>query len=154
MTVINDRKYLRDVLRTLQDRQVAVCLFGGWAEELHGLSSPRTHADVDLLYPASDFRQIDTLFQSKTDWHEIVMKRFPHKRAATVKGIMVEFILIQQDEKGNFTRFFDRLRFDWPEDTLRNVVSLDGITVNAASKAALQEYRRTHAVIQEACRDY
>ncbi len=154
MTIINDRKYLREVLRILQDKKIEVWLFGGWAEELQGWSSPRTHADVDLLYPAPDFRRIDSFIQNNTDWHEIVLKRFPHKRAAMFQGIMIEFTLIRKDEKGSFTHFFGRLRFDWPKDTFRCTVSPDGITVNAASRAALQEYRRTHAAIQEACRDY
>jgi hypothetical protein len=64
MTIMNDKKFLKNVLQTLQDDQLVVWLFGGWAEELHGLSVPRPHGDVDLLCPAPDFRKIDSFLQS------------------------------------------------------------------------------------------
>ncbi len=154
MASINDRNFLREVIKTLQDKQIAVWLFGGWAEELHGLSIPRRHKDVDLLYPETDFRRIDSFLRTNTEWQEIVLKRFPHKRAALFHGVVIELILIQKDEKGYFTRFFDRLRFDWPGDTLGHVAFLNGMTVNATSGTALREYRKTHATIREACREY
>ena len=36
-------------------------VFGGWAEELSGISPPRLHKDVDLLYPAKDFELVDDI---------------------------------------------------------------------------------------------
>lgn len=151
---MNDRKFLQHVLRLLEDQGFIVWLFGGWAEELHGLSMPRVHADIDLLYPAADFQHMDSFLQKNSGWREILSKKFPHKRAVMFQGVMVEFVLIQKGESGMHTRFFDRVRFDWPDDTLRNKVSLNGKTVNVASRTALHQYRIMYPIVQQACRDY
>ncbi len=154
MTRINDREFVRDIIRRLQDNQIAVCLFGGWAEELCGLSQPRTHVDVDLLYPATDFRELDSFFRRNEDWKEITLKRFPHKRAATVGGIMVEFVLVQKSDRGCFTFFFNTYRFDWPEDTFDKTIRLPESDVQIASRTALEKYRGDHHAIRKACNDY
>lgn len=36
----NDRELVQTAIRLLQDYGIEVWLFGGWAEELHGLSAP------------------------------------------------------------------------------------------------------------------
>ncbi len=56
---MNTLDFVRTVIQKFTDGQMAIWLFGGWAEELHGKRSPGQHNDVDLLYPATDFHQLD-----------------------------------------------------------------------------------------------
>ena len=113
-------------------------MFGGWAEEIHGLSLPPQHADIDLLYPAANFDRIDAL-RREGELSEIVAKRFPHKRALDVDGVMVELFLAQRDGTGMHTDFWGSVRHDWPSDTL---CTREGIPV--VSKTALAGYRTDH----------
>jgi len=154
MTIINDRTFLSDILESCHDRNIGVWIFGGWAEELLGLSGPRTHNDVDLLYPAPDFTVLDGAIHEACDWREIVSKRFPHKRAITVQGIMVEFFLVQRDGDNAFTDFFGRFRLDWPKDTFGYLTSLSGSPVSIASEAALAKYRRESDFVRAAYHEY
>jgi hypothetical protein len=105
----NDLTYVRGVLGLLAAHDLRVWLFGGWAEELHGVTAPRPHKDIDLLYPANDFRQVDGFLSGGTV-DEIVAKRFPHKRAFELDGVMTELFLVQQDAAGRYTSFWDQHR--------------------------------------------
>ena len=111
-------------------------MFGGWAAELLGLSVPRAHRDVDLLCPGDDFAVVDE-FLGRGDVQEIVAKRFPHKRAFEVDGVMVELFLVQTDEAGSFTDFWGVARHEWPADVFEGEVG--GLRV--ASAAAVNGYR-------------
>ena len=51
--------YVLAIMNRLVQAQFATWLCGGWAEELYGLYRPRPHKDVDLLYPAANFAQLD-----------------------------------------------------------------------------------------------
>jgi hypothetical protein len=92
----NNREFLKHVLGRLQQHGFASLIFGGWAEELLQLVPPRPHRDVDLLLPADSFVAFDRFLASAESygWHEIVAKRFAHKRAFLAQGIMVEFTLV------------------------------------------------------------
>ncbi|TDO59971.1 hypothetical protein EV651_108319 [Kribbella sp. VKM Ac-2571] len=64
-------------------------------------------------------------------------KRFPHKRAFEIDGIMVELFLVQTDATGPFTDFWGVARHDWPADVFD--VEADGLRV--ASAMAVTGYR-------------
>jgi hypothetical protein len=130
---VNDLPYVLEVVDLLWSQGVRAWVFGGWGEELRGLCPPREHVDVDLLYPARDWRRVDAL---DLDWIEA--KRFPWKRAFHHEGVMVELFLVERDERGWFTQL-KRRRHDWPD----NVFSTNG-RVPVASTAALVGYRAAH----------
>lgn len=131
----NDLTYVRRVLGLLAAHELRAWLFGGWAEELHGVIAPRPHKDIDLLYPAPDFRQVDAFLSCGTV-DEIVAKRFPHKRAFELDGAMTELFLVRQDAAGYYTSFWGQHRYDWPPDVLGEARGLP-----AASVAALGGFR-------------
>ncbi|TDW97679.1 hypothetical protein EV647_2366 [Kribbella sp. VKM Ac-2566] len=132
----NDLGFVRYVVGRLEGAGVRAWVFGGWAAELLGLSAPRAHGDVDLLYPADGFAVVDE-FLARGDVQEIEAKRFPHKRAFEIDGIMVELFLVQTDETGSFTDFWGVARHDWPADVF--AVEVDGLRV--ASAMAVTGYR-------------
>jgi hypothetical protein len=144
----NTRLFLSDCMSTLADAGIRTWLFGGWAEELRGLCSPRPHKDIDLLYPAYDFSQIEGFIKER-DFEEIAQKRFVHKRAFIWNGVLLEIILVQRRQDRIVTDFFDLYRFEWPADTLADVEPFP-----IASKTALRVYRQKHARIEEAYRCY
>jgi hypothetical protein len=134
----NDIDFPRSVVALLAALGVDTWVFGGWAEEIHGLSRPRSHSDIDLLYVAAKFDRIDALCNDGA-LTEIAAKRFPHKRALDIDGVMVELFLVQCDEAGMHTEFWGTVRHDWPNDTLG---AHRGIPV--ASKSALAGFRLNH----------
>jgi protein-tyrosine phosphatase len=97
----------------LRSRDVDTWLFGGWATELRGISTPCPHHDVDLLYPAENFDRVDELLGSLD---EITAKRFPHKRAFEFDGIMVELFLVRFDGRAHYTSFWNSYRYEWADD--------------------------------------
>jgi aminoglycoside-2''-adenylyltransferase len=131
----NDLAYVRKVLGLLSAHDLRVWLFGGWGEELHGLVAPRPHKDIDLLYPAADFTAVDA-FLARGLVDEIAAKRFPHKRAFELDGVMTELFLVQRDATGLYTYFWDQHRYDWPLDVLSHAQGLP-----VASVAALGGFR-------------
>lgn len=142
MTWANDLAFVRDTLSRLQNFGIIAWVFGGWAEELLGLTPPRAHRDLDLLYLAGDFGRIDTYLASDSQATEIAAKRFPHKRAFLRDPIMVEVTLVQPGCRGGFfTRFWGDTRHDWPADVFGTEIT--GIRV--ASAASLRSYRANHA---------
>lgn len=154
MTAVNDRAFLREVFASCWQKKIGVFVFGGWAEELWGLSDLRIHNDIDLLYPAADFSMLDATIQVAKEWREILSKRFPHKRAILIQGIMVEFFLVQSNTAGPYTCFFDKVCIRWPEDIFDYKTSLLGTEVNIASQSALEKYRNHHAYVRRAYREY
>jgi hypothetical protein len=132
----NDVGFVRYVVGRLEGAGVRAWVFGGWATELLGLSLPWAHRDVDLLYPAGGFEVVDE-FLVRGDVQEIEAKRFPHKRAFEVDGVMVELFLVQADAAGWFTDFWGVARHDWPADVFD--VEAEGLRV--ASGTAVTGYR-------------
>ncbi|MET9312988.1 hypothetical protein ABZX12_14250 [Kribbella sp. NPDC003505] len=124
---------MRDAVGRLEGAGVRTWLFGGWASELLGLSRPRAHQDLDLLYPADNFETVDGYLRSG-DVREIVAKRFPHKRAFEVDGIRVELFLVQP---GLYTDFWGATRHTWPA----NVFDVEAGGLRVASAMALLEFR-------------
>lgn len=140
---VNDLDFVRYVVGLLEGARVRAWVFGGWAAELLELSAPRGHRDVDLLYPADGFEVVDG-FLARGDVHEIVAKRFPHKRAFEVDGIMVELFLVQADEAGAFTDFWGVARHDWPAD----VFDIEAHGLRVASTTAVTGYREAWEELQ------
>jgi hypothetical protein len=130
---MNDLDFVVRAVDLLWAKGIRTWVSGGWGEELRGLVPPREHADLDLLYPARDWRRVDAL---ELDW--IGEKRFAWKRAFTLEGTMVELFLVERDERGWFTQL-KRRRHDWPD----NVFSTNG-RLPVASTAALAGYRAAH----------
>lgn len=132
----NDLQRVQSVMALLESHGIATWLFGGWAEELHDMTAPRAHRDIDLLFPGESFTLVDRFLRSG-EVQEVAAKRFPHKRAFMSDGVMTEMTIVGPDST---TLFWGRRRFDWPEDTFDH--RLDGIRI--ASPAALAGYREAH----------
>ena len=126
------------IMRRLSDSGAHCLLFGGWAEEALGLCQPRSHADVDLLLPAHSFETLDHLLAAgPSDLEEISLKRFAHKRAFLLDGLMVEVVLVQQENGTAFTWFWGDVQFEWIAP-LTEYCLLGGHRLPAASRENLQ----------------
>lgn len=132
---MNDLALVERVIGLLASRGVPAWVFGGWAEELLGLAPPRAHGDIDLLVAGADWSAVDDLLP---ELDEITAKRFAHKRALVLDGVMVELFLVRCDDESLFTTFWCERR-DWPADTLDD----DG-PLPVASAAAVAGYRAAH----------
>jgi hypothetical protein len=135
---VNDRRFLERVVALLGGAGVEIWIFGGWAEELLGLSDPREHADVDLLYVAEDWSGVDAFL---VEMAEVTAKRFPHKRAFVLDGVLVELLLVQRDRDGYFSRF-PAIDYRWPPD----VVAEHG-RLPVAGRESVVAYRNDHHVV-------
>jgi aminoglycoside-2''-adenylyltransferase len=131
---VNDLAFVLRVVDLLCSHGMRTWVFGGWGEELRGLAAPRTHEDVDLLYPAPDWRRVDAL---ELEW--IRAKRFPWKRAFVLDETMVELLLVERDAEGWVTNL-PAGPYRWPP----NVFAAGG-RLPVASAAALAGYRAAHA---------
>ena len=154
MKIVNDIYFLNQVLKSCKNNSLDVYIFGGWAEELLEISPPRPHNDIDLLFRGENLNPIEEAIIKERNWKEIILKRFPHKRAITIDNIMVEFFLVNEESKGFYTDFFSIYRFEWPFDTFSHTINLNGEKVNIASKSSLSLYRKTHHYKQKAYEDY
>ncbi len=129
---MNDLDFVLRASDLLWSRGLRTWVFGGWGEELRGLTPPCEHADLDLLYPAPGWSRVDAL---QLDW--VAEKHLPWKRAFMLEGITVELFLVERDERGWFTQL-KRRRHQWPD----NVFSTNG-RIAVASTAALAAYRHS-----------
>jgi hypothetical protein len=136
---MNDLDFVYDVVDLLAQRGVHVWVFGGWAEQLLGLDAPRRHVDVDFLYPAESFAQVDAL-----DLPWISGEHFPHKRAFAHDGVLVELVLVQRDADGHYTDFPGG-RYRWASDVLWGVHGL-----RVAGPRAVSGYRAAWASLRAA----
>ena len=132
---MNDSAFVERAVSLLEARGIETWVFGGWAEELRGLIRPRPHADLDLLYPAESWDEVDA---QHLDW--LAAKRYPWKRAFVLEGTTVELFLVQRDEHGWYTALRSRVH-RWPH----NVVASSG-PLRVASTAALASYRHSYRV--------
>src|SRR3954464_12599271 len=132
---MNDLVFVERAVSLLASTGVDARVSGGRGGELRGLTKPRVHADLDLLYPAEDWSIVDGLY---LDWIE--GKRFPWKRAFRLEGMRVELFLGQYDAAGWYTQL-ERRRHNWPA----NVFSGTGRTP-VVSTAALAGYRHSYRV--------
>jgi hypothetical protein len=132
---MNDLQFVERAQSMLRGKGIETWVFGGWGEELRGLIRPREHADLDLLYAAEAWDEVDALY---LDWLE--GKRRPWKRAFVLEGVQVELFLVQHDETGWYTKL-ERRTHRWPD----NVLASNGY-LRVASTAALASYRHSYRV--------
>jgi hypothetical protein len=132
---LNDLAFVERALSLLRARGIEAWVFGGWGEELRGLIRPREHADLDLLYPAESWDEVDAL---DLDWIE--GKRKAWKRAFVFEEIVVELFLVRRDAQGWYTSLARRVH-RWPD----NVLASNGY-LRVASTAALASYRHSYRV--------
>jgi len=132
---MNDLPFVERAQSLLRAHGVETWIFGGWGEELRGLIKPREHVDLDLLYPAETWAEVDELH---FDWIE--RKQFEWKRAFMLEDVMVELFLVRHDERGWYTELARRTH-RWPD----NVLSSNGY-LRVASTAALASYRHSYRV--------
>jgi hypothetical protein len=132
---MNDLQFVERAQTLLRARGIETWVFGGWAEELRGLIRPRAHFDVDLLYPAESWDEVDAL---TLDW--LPGKRFPWKRAFRLEATTVELFLVRRDEQGWYTELARRVH-RWPD----NVLASNG-PLRVASTAALASSRHSYRV--------
>jgi hypothetical protein len=135
--VANDLRLVRRIVELLREGGVSVRIFGGWAEELLGLSPPRPHRDVDLLVLAHGFEQVDALI-GELALDEVVAKRFAHKRAFVFEGVLVELFLVSGEGERHVSEFWGR-RWDWPGD----VAAGSGI-LPLAGRESVAAFRAEH----------
>jgi hypothetical protein len=132
---MNDLRFVERAQTMLRAHGVETWVFGGWGEELRGLIRQREHVDLDLLYAAEAWDDVDALH---LDWDE--RKRFPWKRAFWLEGIRVELFLVQRDERGWYTAL-ERRTHRWPDDLLASTGHL-----RVASTTALASFRHSYRV--------
>jgi hypothetical protein len=130
---------LREVVDQLVGAGFDVAVFGGWAEELLGLSAPRAHQDIDLLVVDPDPAHLDSFISGRV---EVVAKRLSHKRAYIAFGVLVELFIARCNDGLWTTEFWDRTEHRWPELTWEH---RSGLPVVPAT--ALASYRSSHREI-------
>jgi hypothetical protein len=133
------------ILKRLENFNVRCLLAGGWAEEALQVIPARAHRDVDLLFPAQSFSELDRLFGDTLT--EVPLKRFAHKRAFLFEGAMVEVVLVQRSGDRMVTLFWGDVPFEW-KLPLEETCSLDGHRISAVSRDNLRLYRECHASTQ------
>jgi hypothetical protein len=145
----NDLALLCRVLERLAGAGAPCLVFGGWAEELLGLSPVRRHGDIDLLLPGRSFARVDALLAGPAVPEEILAKRFAHKRAFLTDGIMVEVTLVQPGSDGPVTRFWGDVPFRWLAPLGRRVpVAGAARSLAVATAGNLARYRALHTEMQ------
>lgn len=95
--MVTDVRLVRRVLAELADSHVNLLLMGGWAEDLHGLTSPRTHTDIDVLLLDPEVCALDRYVDARD---EVVAKRLVHKRAV-VDGVLLELFIARRTVDGD-----------------------------------------------------
>jgi hypothetical protein len=135
--------FLRRVVQELHTAGFRPLVFGGWAEELYGSVSQRQHRDIDLLLVDPVLDDLDQFLAQRA---EIVRKRFSHKRAYVVEGVLVELLLVESSADGYTTTFFGTRHWRWPD--LTAPVTVTGLPLAPAE--ALAMYRTNHAAINAA----
>jgi hypothetical protein len=152
---VNTLPFLLFTIRMLAEARLSTWVFGGWAEELWGISAPRNHRDIDLLYPADDFMSLEDWLAKTEGVIEIVGKRFSHKRAIVYRQVMIEFLLLEREQDGHRSKFFSGLHtLDWPGDTLRYAITIGDRALKVASPSALRHHRRHYAEARQAYETY
>ena len=107
----NTLALVRETLAGLTEAGFAAAVFGGWAEELHGLSQPRPHSDIDLTVVDPSLPLLDAYVQLRG---EIATKRQSHKRAYIAAGVLVELFIVGTRHDRFVTTFWDTYEYDWP----------------------------------------
>ena len=135
-SVSNDIHLLRETVTALSQAGFQIAVFGGWAEELHGLSEPCQHHDIDLLVIDVDIVTLDAFVQERA---EVGAKRQTHKRGFRRGGVLVELFVVSTVNEQLVSNFWNSFVYHWPD---LGPVELDGLPV--ASVEALTAYRADH----------
>jgi hypothetical protein len=135
-------RLLRSIVASLEQAGFGVFVFGGWAEELHGLTPTRDHRDIDLLLLDPDEPALAAFLDTR---EEILEKRSTHKRAFELDGVLVELFIARSENGEPVTYFWNHLRWVWPADI---GVSIVGLPVTSSASLAL--YRSSWHTIQAA----
>jgi hypothetical protein len=152
---INTLDFVCSVMQYFAEAQIMTWLCGGWAEELWQMSAPQPHRDIDLLYPAQTFEQLDRwISTTRCDLLPVEAKRFSHKRAMLSQQIMIEVFLLEPQGGEYVTNFFNgTYQVVWPSETLTSL-PLQGGQIAVASRQALQLHRHHHPSISQAYQTY
>jgi hypothetical protein len=145
---VNTLGLVAAVLARLQREGVPCHVSGGWAEELLGLRPPGPHGDIDLVHLAPDFVAVDRALARGFLGGEIVLKRFPHKRAFLVGGICCEILLIDQTGEPPMTRFWGDVPFFWRRPLLEPDGAGHGDPISVLSRPNLLHQRAHHRSTQ------
>lgn len=147
---VNNLDLVRRTVDQMKLHGIKVWLAGGWAEELRGMRPPGPHEDIDVFVLAQDFSEVERALGATPEWHEIMRKRFSHKRAWYVDEIMVECILVTPDLS---TSLFDgRVVVEWPPDIFAEEPLQIGIPL--VSVAALALCRERYPEMEQARSDW
>jgi hypothetical protein len=130
---VNDLTFVLRAVDLLAAHGLRTWVFGGWGEELRGLSAPRAHADVDLLYPALGWSRVDALRLDRVE-----TTGAPSRRAFLLDATLVELLLVRRDPEGWFTDL-EGGRHRWPEDVFAATGRLP-----VASTSALVGFRSAY----------
>jgi len=148
---VNSLSFLLTTIKSLEADAHPVWVFGGWAEELWKITKPRVHVDIDFLYPAATFEDLDRYIARTNEFQEIQSKRFSHKRAILSEQVMIEFLLVQRSDGTYFTDFFSgQFHLEWPADLFWHRINISGHDLQIASKQALMLYRQHHKQVEQA----
>ena len=151
----NTLGFLLSVIKLFEEAELPVWVFGGWAEELWRITPKRTHNDIDFLYPAATFKDLDHFVAQAEDFQEIQAKRFSQKRAIVYQHVMIEFLLVQGANGHYFTNFFSgRYRLAWPADVFSHQVNTFDYNIQITSKQALRMYRQYHEQVELAYQNF
>ncbi len=151
----NTLGFLLSVIHLFEESDLSVWVFGGWAEEIWQIIPGRMHNDIDFLYPATTFEQLDSFIAHTNVFQELPAKQFSHKRAILYQDVVIEFLLVQGVDGNYFTDFFSgRYHLVWPLDVFGHRASIPEHNIPIASLQALTIYRQQHERVEEAYRGF
>lgn len=137
----NNIQFLTSLIDELYSHNIVVVIFGWRAEELSKVIEPKPHKDIDLLYIAEDFSELEKAMKNNK---EIEAKRLYHKRAYIINNIMVEFFLLQKQWKIYYTNFYGNKIYERPKDMIQTTKKYNDKEYKIASKETLQLYRTNY----------
>jgi hypothetical protein len=136
MSRTNDLAFVRHIVGRLESAGVRTWVFGGWAAKLLGLSRPRPHHDVDLLYPAESFEAVD-VFLATGLVDEIVPSDSRTSERSRPRASWSSCSSCKGPEDAPFTDFWGVSRYEWSSDVLGTQAG--GLRV--ASAMSLTDYQ-------------
>ena len=150
MPINNSIRLVAKSVGLLAEGGMSCHVFGGWAEEMLGLRPAGSHKDIDLIYCAPDFTDLDEwLRRDRPALTEVVGKRFAHKRAFMLDGVMCEVLLVTGSARCPVTLFWGDVPFFWSAPLLHECpVESDGVLFSVVSAANVRGYRARHGETQ------
>jgi hypothetical protein len=137
----NNLLFLRHIIGRLERADVNCIVFGGWAEELAGVTAARLHKDVDLLTVCDSFKNVDAFIHGQPDIEEIRAKHFPHKRAFLCDGVMTEMLLLSRKNNLLVTSFGDQFELEWPPLSTLSI-KIQGRRLTVCAPHVIEYYRQ------------